>query len=61
MQLEDPTDSELTSISTHLTPAVREVIDIRRAISSRDGAGGTSLAQVDKQLETLNDLLAGEK
>jgi hypothetical protein len=37
------------------------VIDIQRAISSRDGAGGTSLAQVDKQLEALNKVLAGEK
>jgi len=61
LQLEEPTDSQLASISSHLTPAVREVIDIRRAISSRDGAGGTSLTQVDKQLETLNKLLAGEK
>ena len=61
MQLEEPTDSQLASISSHLTLAVREVIDIRRAISSRDGAGGTSLTQVDKQLETLNQLLAGEK
>ena len=61
LQLEEPTDSQLASISSHLTPAVREVIDIRRAISARDGAGGTSLTQVDKQLETLNNLLAGEK
>jgi hypothetical protein len=37
------------------------VIDIKRAISSRDGAGGTSLAQVDKQLEALNKVLEGEK
>ena len=61
LQLEEPTDSQLASISSHLTPAVREVIDIRRAIAARDGAGGTSLTQVDKQLETLNNLLAGEK
>ena len=61
LQLEEPTDSQLASISSHLTPAVREVIDIRRAIAARDGAGGTSLTQVDKQLETLSTLLAGEK
>jgi len=61
LQLEEPTDSQLAAISSHLTPAVREVIDIRRAILARDGAGGTSLTQVDKQLATLNDLLAGEK
>jgi argininosuccinate lyase len=61
MQLDDPTDSQLLAISKHLTPQVRSVIDIQRAISSRDGAGGTSLAQVDKQLEALNKVLAGEK
>jgi argininosuccinate lyase len=61
MQLEDPTDSQLLAISEHLTAEVRSVIDIKRAISSRDGAGGTSLAQVDRQLEALNKVLAGEK
>jgi argininosuccinate lyase len=61
MQLEDPTDSQLLAISKHLTAEVRSVMDIQRAISSRDGAGGTSLAQVDKQLEALNKVLAGEK
>jgi argininosuccinate lyase len=61
IQLEDPTDSQLLAISRHLTPEVRSVIDVQRAISSRNGAGGTSLAQVDKQLEALSKVLAGEK
>ena len=61
LQLEEPTDAQLAGISKHLTPEVREVIDIQRAISSRSGAGGTSLSEVDKQLGTLNKLLAGEK
>ena len=61
LQLEQPTDAQLAGISKHLTPEVREVIDIQRAISSRSGAGGTSLSEVDKQLGTLNKLLAGEK
>jgi argininosuccinate lyase len=59
IQLEDPTDSQLLAISKHLTPEVRSVIDVQRAISSRNGAGGTSLAQVDTQLEALNKVLAG--
>jgi argininosuccinate lyase len=61
LQLEDPTDAQLLAISKHLTPQVREVIDIKRAIESRNGAGGTSLTEVDKQLEALRRVLAGEK
>jgi argininosuccinate lyase len=61
IQLEDPSDEQLLAISKHLTPEVRSVIDVQRAISSRNGAGGTSLAQVDKQLEALSKVLAGEK
>jgi argininosuccinate lyase len=61
LELDAATDEQLATVSAHLTPAVREVIDIQRAISSRNGAGGTSLAQVDKQLAALNKLLAGEK
>jgi argininosuccinate lyase len=51
----------LTAISEHLTPEVREVIDVQSAISARSTAGGTSLSEVDKQLGALNKLLAGEK
>ncbi len=61
LQLQDPTDDQLSAISSHLTPAVREVIDLRRAIDSRNGAGGTALSEVDKQLDALNKFLAGEK
>ena len=61
MQLEGPSDEQLLAISKHLTREVRSVIDVQRAISSRNGAGGTSLAEVDKQLEALSKVLAGEK
>jgi argininosuccinate lyase len=61
MQLEGPSDEQLLAISKHLTAEVRSVIDVQRAISSRNGAGGTSLAEVDKQLEALSKVLAGEK
>jgi len=61
LQLEGPTDAQLASISKHLTPQVREVIDVQHAISSRSTAGGTSLSEVDKQLGALTKFLAGEK
>jgi argininosuccinate lyase len=60
LQLDQPTDAQFAAISKHLTPDVREVIDIQKAISSRNGTGGTSLIQVDVQLTALSEVLAGE-
>lgn len=60
LQLDQPTDAQFAAISKHLTPDVREVIDIQKAISSRNGTGGTSLIQVDVQLKALSEVLAGE-
>lgn len=60
MQLDQPTDAQFAAISKHLTSEVRSVIDVQKAISSRAGAGGTALVQVDKQLEALSKVLAGE-
>lgn len=60
MQLDQPTDAQFAAISKHLTSEVRLVIDVQKAISSRAGAGGTALVQVDKQLEALSKVLAGE-
>ena len=61
LQLQDPTDEQFAAISKHLTASVREVIDLKRAVESRNGAGGTSLSEVNKQLDALNKVLAGEK
>ena len=44
--LPDPTDAELAQISPHLTPDVRTVLDVRGAIASRSGFGGTAPARV---------------
>ncbi len=60
LQLDQPTDAQFAAISKHLTPDVREVIDLQKAISSRNGTGGTSLIQVDVQLKALSEVLAGE-
>jgi argininosuccinate lyase len=60
LPLDQPTDAQFAAISKHLTPDVREVIDIQKAISSRNGTGGTSLFQVDAQLKALSVVLAGE-
>ncbi|MEY5023211.1 MAG: argininosuccinate lyase [Actinomycetota bacterium] len=60
LQLDQPTDAQFAAISKHLTPDVREVIDLQKAISSRNGTGGTSLIQVDVQLKALSEVLSGE-
>ena len=53
MELHEPTDAQLTEISEHLTPAVREVLTIEGSVNSRVGAGGTARVRVTEQLETL--------
>lgn len=59
IQLDEATDAQLAAISKHLTPEVKKVIDVQSAISSRNGAGGTSHDQVDNQIATLKRFLAG--
>jgi argininosuccinate lyase len=46
-------DAELAQISPRLTPDIRTVLDVRGAIASRSGAGGTAPARVVEQLEAL--------
>jgi argininosuccinate lyase len=52
-ELHEVTDPELAHISEHLTPDVRDVLDVRGAIASRQGHGGTAPDRVAEQLETL--------
>ncbi|MHA3684159.1 argininosuccinate lyase [Leucobacter sp. HY1908] len=58
MELHEPTDAQLTEISEHLTPAVREVLTIEGSVNSRVGAGGTARVRVTEQLETLAGKIA---
>ena len=52
-QLEQVSDEELAKVSEHLTPDVREVLDLRGAIASRKGHGGTAPERVAEQLDSL--------
>jgi argininosuccinate lyase len=47
--LEDADDELLSSVSEHLTPAVREVLSIEGSVASRTGAGGTAPVRVREQ------------
>ncbi|WP_168627616.1 argininosuccinate lyase [Cryobacterium sp. BB307] len=53
VELHEPSDEQLASISTHLAPEVRSVLSVGGSIASRDGVGGTAPARVADQLAAL--------
>ncbi len=53
VDLQDLSDDELTAISPHLDPTVRQVLDVPGSLSSRDGRGGTAPVRVGEQRERL--------
>ena len=59
-ELHEADDDELAALSPHLTPDVRTVLDVRGAIASRSGAGGTAPARVAEQLAALRADLAAQ-
>ena len=52
-ELHEVSDDELAHVSPHLTPDVREVLDVRGAIAARKGHGGTAPERVAEQLTIL--------
>ncbi len=55
-------DDDLTAISPHLDPRVREVLNVEGSVASRDARGGTAPERVAEQLAELRataDLLRG--
>jgi len=58
LELHEPTDEQYLSISKHLLPELRSVLSVESAISSRNGAGGTSKSQAEIQLSKLEAFLA---
>lgn len=46
-------DEDLAGISGHLDPRVREVLDVRGSLASRDGRGGTAPVRVGEQRARL--------
>jgi argininosuccinate lyase len=54
-ELHEPSDEDYASIDERLTPAVREVLSVEGAVSSRNGVGGTAPARVAEQLALLTE------
>jgi argininosuccinate lyase len=55
LELHEPSDEDYASIDERLTPAVREVLSVEGAVSSRNGVGGTAPARVAEQLALLTE------
>ena len=59
--LDELTDADFAAISTHLTPAVREVLTVAGSLASRSSYGGTAPARVAEQLASMRDVMAGHR
>ncbi|GAA0991910.1 argininosuccinate lyase [Subtercola frigoramans] len=53
LELHEPTDEQLASVSPLLTADVRAVVTVAGSIASRDGVGGTAGTRVAEQLASL--------
>ncbi|MFD4959215.1 argininosuccinate lyase [Microbacterium sp. NPDC058389] len=53
LELHEVTDAQLASVSSHLTPEVREVLSVEGSVASRTGAGGTAPVRVAEQRAEL--------
>ena len=58
VELWDLTDEELAAASSHLTPAVREVLSVQGSVGARAGRGGTAPARVAEQLDEARGVVA---
>ena len=61
VELHDLTDEELVSVSPMLTPAVRQVLDVKGALASRNSTGGTAPEQVLIQVAGLKEQIAARQ
>lgn len=53
LELHEVSDEQLSTVSAHLTPEVREVLSIEGSVASRAGAGGTAPVRVEEQRAEL--------
>jgi argininosuccinate lyase len=58
VDLHEVDDATLAGLSPHLTPEVRTVLDVRGALASRLGRGGTAPVRVAEQLEAVRAAVA---
>ncbi|MBD8869265.1 argininosuccinate lyase [Nocardioides donggukensis] len=61
VELHELTDADLSGISEHLTPAVRDVLTAEGSVASRDSRGGTAPDRVREQLTELAEAVVGHR
>jgi argininosuccinate lyase len=61
IELWDLTDADLSDVSPHLTPQVREVLTVEGSLASRDAVGGTAPDRVAEQLAAAREALAAAR
>lgn len=61
IELHELTDEQFAAVSPHLRPEVRSVLNVRGALASRDGRGGTAPVRVAEQLAELKADLAAQQ
>ncbi|MDF9812182.1 argininosuccinate lyase [Streptomyces sp. SPB162] len=60
IELDGLTDEQFAKISPHLTPEVRTVLNVKGALASRDGRGGTAPVRVAEQLAEVKQDVAAQ-
>ena len=60
LELSEVSDVEFAAISKHLTPEVREVLNVAGSIRSRSGTGGTAVPRVLDQISALRKMVPSE-
>ena len=60
LELSEVSDVELAAISKHLTPEVREALNVAGSIRSRSGTGGTAVPRVLDQISALRKMVPSE-
>ncbi|WP_424465209.1 argininosuccinate lyase [Pseudoclavibacter helvolus] len=58
VDLDGLTDEEISAVSEHLSPEVREVLVVDGSVATRDGRGGTAPIRVAEQIVELRERLA---
>ncbi|MGY1434457.1 argininosuccinate lyase [Streptomyces reniochalinae] len=61
IELHELTDEQFAGLSEHLTPEVREVLNVPGALAARDGKGGTAPSAVAAQLAAFRTDLARQR
>jgi argininosuccinate lyase len=61
VELADLSDADLSAISPHLTPAVREVLTVEGSVAARDARGGTAPSRVREQLDEVRRAIAAQR